>query len=95
MRWILFLLLIVPLSAAAQSIGEVNCTPTNEMVARLEGYLGSERTAQGVRNEDQILEVWTDAQGDWAMVMRYSNGRSCIIAMGEHWHTITNDENAS
>ncbi|MEP6020757.1 MAG: hypothetical protein ABJ251_19965 [Paracoccaceae bacterium] len=57
--------------------------------------MGSERTAQGVRNEDQILEVWTDDRGDWAMVMRYSSGRSCIVAMGEHWHTITDDENAS
>ena len=95
MRLILFSLFLVPLPAVAAPIGEVICTPTSEMVTRLEGYLGSERTAQGMRNENQIMEVWTDKRGDWAMVVRYSSGKSCIIAMGEHWHTVTPDENAS
>ncbi|MEM9637104.1 MAG: hypothetical protein AAGA94_05610 [Pseudomonadota bacterium] len=31
------------------------------------------------------MEVWTDRQGDWTMVVRYASGTSCIVAMGEHW----------
>ncbi|WP_298847375.1 hypothetical protein [uncultured Ruegeria sp.] len=32
------------------------------------------------------MEVWTDQNGDWTMVVTYATGTSCIVAMGEHWH---------
>jgi hypothetical protein len=34
------------------------------------------------------MEVWTDAHGDWTLVVRYAHGLSCIVAMGEHWQSL-------
>lgn len=37
---------------------------------------------QGLRNPDQIMEIWEDRQGDWTLVIAYANGNRCIVAMG-------------
>ena len=77
-------LLAVP--AAAQSpIAEVICEPTGQMHDRLSQRLRSARSATGIRNREQIMEVWTDPQGGWTLVVTYATGTSCIVAMGEDW----------
>lgn len=42
----------------------------------------------GVRDPEQVMEVWTDPRGHWTMVVRYASGTSCIVAMGEDWITL-------
>lgn len=54
------------------------------MQNKLERQFGAERTATGLRGREQVMEVWTDSRGDWAMVVRYATGTSCLVAMGEH-----------
>ncbi|MEM8691507.1 MAG: hypothetical protein AAGG57_06440 [Pseudomonadota bacterium] len=76
---------LFPIPLLASPIGEVICAPTAQMQTRLIQHMGSERTATGVRGPDEVMEVWTDAQGDWTMVVRYASGTSCIVAMGAHW----------
>ena len=78
-----FLLIAVP--ASANPIADVICDTTLRMEKRLEETLRAERTASGMRSGAQIMEVWTDPEGDWALVMRYATGTSCIVAMGAHW----------
>ena len=77
------LLSISPLHATP--IAEVICAPTAEMENRLVGPFGAVRTGLGVRNPEQVMELWTDGQGDWTLVVRYASGTSCIVAMGEEW----------
>jgi len=79
----LLTLLATPL--AASPIAEVICAPTTQMQVKLERQYGTTRAATGLRGPEQVMEVWTDAQGDWTMVVRYASGTSCIVAMGEHW----------
>jgi len=55
------------------------------MEQRLSQNFIAKRSALGVRSPDQVMEVWTDARGDWALVVRYASGQSCIVAMGEDW----------
>lgn len=81
---ILFLLCAGPLKAASP-IAEVLCAPTPDMQDRLSGRLGSVVTATGLRTPDEVMEVWTDRNGAWTLVIRYASGTSCIVAMGEHW----------
>lgn len=76
--------------AAANPIAEILCAPTQQMQQKLEQQFRSARTATGIRAPDQMMEVWTDARGDWAMVVRYASGTSCIVAMGEHWEETEN-----
>ena len=70
---------------AASPVAEVLCEPTQVMRDRLTRRLGVTRAATGIRDREQIMEVWTDRQGDWTMVVTYASGTSCIVAMGEHW----------
>ena len=83
-RFATLVLTLLPVSTLANPIGEVLCAPSSEMTQRLSLY-GHEREAAGLRGREQVMEVWTDGQGDWTMVVRYASGTSCIVAMGEAW----------
>ena len=71
---------------AASPIAEVICAPSAEMTQRLERQFGETLRAQGLRDHETMVEVWSsDITGRWTLVMSYASGRSCIVAMGEHW----------
>jgi hypothetical protein len=72
---------------AKSPIAEVLCAPTPRLHDKLERQFGSQRAATGVRSPEQIMEVWTSEKGDWTMVVTYSTGTSCIVAMGQDWFT--------
>ena len=85
-RTALFLLCFAGPAVAASPIAEIICAPTDEMRARLTGEFGEVRRGTGFRNPNEIMELWSgDRSGDWTLVMTYASGRSCIVAMGEHW----------
>lgn len=88
LRWIVpvLALLLPPAQALASSpIAEVLCQPTEQLRDRLTGQFGAKRHASGIRGPEEIMEVWTDARGDWTLVITYAGGTSCILAMGEDW----------
>ena len=72
-------------AAATSPIAEILCSNTEDLERRLTLQMGNERTASGLRGPEQIMEVWTGVSGDWVLVVRYASGRSCIVAMGNHW----------
>jgi hypothetical protein len=75
--------------AVAQSaIAEVICAPTAQMERRLTEQMHATRRSTGVRDREQVMEVWTDARDEWVLVARYASGTSCILAMGAHWMDI-------
>ena len=76
-------------AAVASPIAEVICAPSAELTDRLEHQFGESLRAQGLRDPETMLEVWSsDLTGRWTLVMSYASGRSCIVAMGEHWDQI-------
>ncbi|MCE8007994.1 MAG: hypothetical protein HEP69_13450 [Aestuariivita sp.] len=88
MRLALTFALIARPVCAASPIAEVICEPTEVLHSKLTSQFGETRQAMGLRGREQIMEVWTDPQGDWTMVVTYASGTSCIVAMGEHWQTV-------
>ncbi|WP_417719316.1 hypothetical protein [Salipiger sp.] len=89
MRFVLSLLLLVPTAAAATSpIADVLCEPSARMSERLSRQQGASLTSTGLRDPEQVMEVWTAENGAWTMVIAYSTGTSCIVAMGEHWASV-------
>lgn len=70
---------------AGSPIAEIICAPTDEMRRKLTGQFGEARQGTGVQSPDQVMELWSGEDGDWTLVMTYASGRSCIVAMGEHW----------
>ena len=80
------LLLLSAAPAAAQSpIADIICAPTPQMEKRLASHRNITKAASGLRNPEEVLEVWTGAEGTWTMVIRYASGTSCIGAMGDAW----------
>ena len=87
-------LLLVLLAGVAQAspIAEVICAPTGEMQDRLTTQMRSERAAIGLRDSEQVMELWTARDGEsWTMVVAYASGTSCIVAMGQHWQDLLAD----
>ena len=79
-------LMLLPLPLRAQSpIAEVVCAPTQQMTQKLSRQYGGSRRATGLRAPEELVEIWANEGGDWTMVITYASGRSCIVAMGEHW----------
>lgn len=75
-----------PGAARAQAqLGEVHCAPTPELAQVLERRFGVSRAGGGLRSPDQMMELWRDEAGDWALVTRYAGGTSCIVAFGANW----------
>ena len=84
-RFLPLAVLLTGPAAAASPIAEVICAPTPALHARLTRQFGERQSASGLRGPDEVMEVWTDQQGDWTLVITYASGTSCIVAMGEHW----------
>ena len=88
-RLILPLLVLAAVPAHATSpIAEVICAPRDEMVQRLTVQYRSSLAGMGVRNVDAVMEVWAAPDGEWTLVQTYTDGRSCIVAMGSNWDMI-------
>lgn len=74
---------------AASPIAEVICAPRHELVQTLRGQFGEQQMGVGMRGPESVMEIWTsDKSGDWTLVMSYTDGRSCIVAIGENWQQI-------
>ncbi|WP_375281547.1 hypothetical protein [Pseudooctadecabacter sp.] len=82
-------LLALPTVAHAQT-ADVVCDDTARLERMLRTVMHSERHALGLRGPETLLEVWIDPRSqNWTLVQTYTNGTSCIIAMGEHWEDLT------
>jgi hypothetical protein len=81
---LLFCVSALPVRAESP-IAEVICAPRAEMVDRLTVRMGSRVAATGIRDIEAVIEVWTAPSGQWTMVQTYTDGQSCIVAMGEAW----------
>ena len=83
----LVLLTVLAIAPEAQAqVAEIVCDGRDRMVARLEGMYDASVAGMGLRGPDVVMELWASAAtGDWALVQTYTNGQSCIVAMGENW----------
>ncbi|NUB44132.1 hypothetical protein GEU84_007045 [Fertoebacter nigrum] len=80
---LLALLLATPVTASP--IAEIICAPRQQMEQRLTGQYQAGLQGSGLRDRDSVMEVWAAANGRWTLVLRYTSGQSCIVAMGEAW----------
>ncbi|MDA9208155.1 hypothetical protein N9O61_04635 [Octadecabacter sp.] len=79
----------LPAVALAQT-ADVRCDDSVRLERMLSTVMQAERRALGLRGPETLLEVWIDPRTqDWTLVQTYTNGTSCIIAMGEHWEDLT------
>lgn len=86
-----FLVAFLAFPAVAQTqTTDVICDDSARLERMLSTVMRAERRAFGLRGPEPVLEVWIDPRTqDWTLVQTYTNGTSCIIAMGEHWEELT------
>lgn len=76
----------------AQHLTDLICDDRARLESQLQVSMDVIKQGQGVRGPDALMEVWIDQRsGDWTLVQSYSNGRSCIVAMGQHWEVLSRD----
>ena len=81
--------IVFPAVSHAQ-MADVTCDDSARMERMLSTVMHAERRALGLRGPETLLEVWIDPRTqDWTLVQTYTNGTSCIIAMGEDWEDLT------
>lgn len=89
-----FTLMLLPTVSAA-NFSDLICDDRARLEDQLTSVHGAEKQGQGMRGPDSLIEVWiTPQSGDWTMVQSYANGTSCIVAMGEHWQSLTQTDPA-
>ncbi|WP_338550473.1 hypothetical protein [Roseovarius phycicola] len=82
---ILGALALFPQTSQAQLIDTV-CEDTARLEKQLFGAVGADILGYGLRGPDSVIEIWVERDSrDWTLVQTYTNGTSCIMAMGEHW----------
>ena len=65
---------------------DTHCDDSSRIARMMQDGLGAHKQAFGLRDPETMLELWVDPKNrEWTLVQSYSNGTSCIVAMGEHW----------
>lgn len=90
MRYLTLLsFLFAPVQGTAAGLGDVVCDDSARLEAQLTQNSGAQKQGWGMREPDTLIEVWiVPGSGDWTMVQTHANGTSCIVAFGEHWHSL-------
>ena len=65
------------------------CNTRDVVVERLEGKYSEVVAARGLQSAQQMIEVFASPEtGSFTVVLSRPDGVSCIIASGNHWHSV-------
>ncbi len=79
-------LLVSALPHAALAQGAMPCGERTAIIERLASKYGEQRQATGLNNSSNLIEVFSSVEtGSWTILMTSPEGRTCLIAAGEHW----------
>ncbi len=87
-KWLIhgsFVLGVAALTPPA--LAQSTCAPREALIKQLDGKYKETLTGGGLRNDNQVLEIWTAPEtGTWTALLTSANGLSCILATGTHWY---------
>tara|TARA_R100000781_G_scaffold18611_5_gene14429 strand:- start:6155 stop:6442 length:288 start_codon:yes stop_codon:yes gene_type:complete len=75
------LVLMAVSSASAQNI----CAKREEVVERLWNRWQEVLTANGLTNDNQLVEVFVSKKGSWTIIISDPSGKSCVASAGQNW----------
>jgi NADH:ubiquinone oxidoreductase subunit F (NADH-binding) len=66
------------------------CGERKAVVAQLEGKYGETRRSIGVHEQRGVVEVYaSDTTGTWTILVTNTEGKSCLMAAGEGFESLT------
>jgi C4-type Zn-finger protein len=68
-------------TAAAQNI----CAKREEIIQKLWDRWQEVLTANGLANDNRLIEVFVSKKGSWTIIISDPNGRSCVASAGQNW----------
>ena len=68
-------------SASAQNL----CAKREEVVQRLWDKWQEVLTANGLANDNRLIEVFVSKNGSWTVIISDPSGRSCVASAGQNW----------
>jgi hypothetical protein len=90
------ILKILPAAAAALAAAggpeaaQMVCGERKAIVAQLEGKYGETRRSIGVQDGRGVVEVYaSDKTGTWTILVTNTDGKSCLMATGEGFESLT------
>ena len=62
------------------------CGDRTTIVEKLSAKYGEARQATGLNTSSNLIEVFSSEEtGSWTILMTDAQGKSCLVAAGEHW----------
>ena len=88
-----FFALTVALSlvaCVAPAYAQMVCDNYAEIIEVMEKKYGEVRRSSGVAGSTIMFEVWASEEtGSWTIIKKSTNGRGCIMAVGQGWQQDT------
>lgn len=89
LRFFAVMMVLPSVASAASPMAPILCAPRAEMRQKLTQQFAATQIAAGIRDRESVMEVWnSDSTGNWTMVVTYTDGTSCIVAMGQDWFNL-------
>lgn len=77
---------IATMSTAAEAQQRGPCLPRDVLIATLEDRFSETLVGGGLRNAQQLVEVWSSPEtGSFTVFITHPNGVSCVMATGQNW----------
>jgi hypothetical protein len=74
--------------AAISPSHAIACAERDAMMSRLNSKFNEQLRAIGMVSATGVLEVLVSKNGTWTILMTMANGRSCLVASGQHWEQV-------
>ncbi len=75
-------------SATSEALAQRVCGEHAVIEARLAELYGERPFALGIASSGNLVEVLVGVEGSWTILVIQPDGRTCVVASGEAWHTI-------
>jgi hypothetical protein len=82
------MLFVAMSTAAAQNI----CAKREEVIQRLWDRWQEKLVANGLSNDNRLIELFVAENGSWTVIISDSTGRSCVASAGQNWTARESEE---
>lgn len=73
---------------APQAQADMTCGKRNEVIGALDKGYHEKPVSMGLASNGDMIEVFASKTGSWTMIMSKPDGKTCLVASGEHWQDI-------